>query len=94
MDDLEPELVEGAAMAAAYASGVSDWKHVSEHGDYDSREYWRRIASAVLAMGRPDLRAQHYAEALEMGFRAGCEAFEFKSPWANINDLWEQYNDQ
>ena len=36
------------AQAIAKESGVSDWKHVAEHGDYDSRDYWRRLARAAL----------------------------------------------
>ncbi len=27
-------------------------------------------------------------------FRAGCEAFEGKSHWASVDDLWEQHKDK
>lgn len=30
----------------------------------------------------------------EQAFRAGCEAFEGKSHWASVDDLWEQHKDK
>lgn len=31
---------------------------------------------------------------LERAFRDGCAAFENKSHWASIDDLWEDYKDE
>lgn len=45
---METASLESVAQAIAKASGVSDWKHVSEHGEYDSRDYWRRLARAAI----------------------------------------------
>lgn len=51
-DTLRPyagdEDVERVARAIAKESGVSDWSHVPEHGEYDSRDYWRRLALAAM----------------------------------------------
>lgn len=47
-------MIERVAQELAKESGVSDWVHVSEHGDYDSRDYWRRLArSSFVAMREP-----------------------------------------
>lgn len=43
----ETDRLEAMAQAIAKESGVSDWRHVSEHGEYDSRDYWRRLARAA-----------------------------------------------
>jgi hypothetical protein len=46
--------IDQLAQALARESGVSDWRHVSEHGDYDSRDYWRRLARSALVAMRDD----------------------------------------
>lgn len=47
MTDLTEEQIDQIAQALAKASGVSDWRNVGEAGEYDSREYWRRLAKSV-----------------------------------------------
>lgn len=44
----------------------------------------------ILGFGKPD-NADAALAIAEHAFRAGCEAFEGKSRWADIDDLWSGY---